>query len=549
MSLPLFPAGVEWQGPLRPVPLDEAAGPDDAVILSPGALAFVAGLVRAFREPLEGLLSARRERQRRFDAGERPRFLAEDHPARSGDWRVAPAPADLRDRRVEITGPPEPKMLVNALNSGAKVYMADFEDSLSPLPENLLAGQAALHAAIRRRLCFQDPASGKAYALKDRTAVLMVRPRGLHLVERHLLVDGRPVPAALFDAGLFLFHNARELVERGTGPYLYLPKLEDALEARWWNEVLLGAQAALGLPAGTVRVTLLIETLPAAFQMEALLYELRTHATGLNLGRWDYIFSFIKTLREDPAALLPDRSQVGMTQPFLRAYARRLVQICHRRGAHAMGGMSAFIPVKADPAAHVRAMAQVQADKLREVQDGCDGTWVAHPGLVAEAQAAFDAHMTGPNQLHRVPEGEVTEADLLRIPEGTRTVAGLRHNLRVGLRYLEAWLRGQGCVPLDNLMEDAATAEICRMQVWQWLHHEAVLDDGERLSPSLFHAWIREAMAQIQAEVGLEAFLGGRYGDAADLFETLLLDPDPVPFLTLPAYGRLLNPIALEVTA
>ncbi len=547
MFTPLVPAGIEWQGPLGP--REEGLGPEDAALLNPAALAFVAGLVRAFRDPLDRLLAERRDRQRRFDAGERPRFLPADHPARSGDWTVAPAPADLLDRRVEITGPPEPKMLVNALNSGARVAMADFEDSLSPLPGNLLEGQAALHAAVRRRLCFQDAASGKAYALKDRTAVLMVRPRGLHLVERHLMVDGRPVPAALFDAGLFLFHNARELVARGTGPYLYLPKLEDAAEARWWNEVLLRAQAALGLPAGTVRVTLLIETLPAAFQMEAILYELRLHATGLNLGRWDYIFSFIKTLREDPEALLPDRAQIAMTQPFLRAYARRLVQVCHRRGAHAMGGMSAFIPVKADPAAHARALAQVQADKQREVQDGCDGTWVAHPGLVAGAMAVFDAHLAGPNQLHRVPEGEVAEADLLRIPEGPRTVAGLRQNLRVGLRYLEAWLRGQGCVPLDHLMEDAATAEICRMQVWQWLHHEAVLDDGERLSPSLFHMWIREALDQIRAEVGLDAFLDGRYGDAADLFETLLLDPDPAPFLTLPAYGRLLNPTPLEVTA
>ncbi|HEX9080961.1 MAG TPA: malate synthase A, partial [Holophagaceae bacterium] len=437
----------------------------------------------------------------------------------------------------------------NALNSGAKVYMADFEDSLSPRPENLLEGQAALHAAVRRTLCFQDPVSGKAYALKDRTAVLMVRPRGLHLTERHLVVDGRPVPGCLFDAGLFLFHNARELVARGTGPYLYLPKLEDAREARWWNDVLLRAQAALGLPAGTVRVTMLIETLPAAFQMEAFLYELRQHATALNLGRWDYIFSFIKTLRADASALLPDRGQIAMTQPFLRAYAKRLVQVCHRRGAHAMGGMSAFIPVKGNPAANERALEQVRADKLREVQDGCDGTWVAHPGLVAEAMAVFDAHLTGPNQLDHVPEGVVTEADLLRIPEGTRTLAGLRQNLRVGLRYLEAWLRGQGCVPLDNLMEDAATAEICRMQVWQWLRHEAALDGEEPLSPSLFHQWIQRALEQIRAEVGIETFLEGRYGDAADLFETLLLDPDPSPFLTLPAYGRLLQPTVLEVTA
>ncbi|HJW73498.1 MAG TPA: malate synthase A [Geothrix sp.] len=551
MPLSAHPHGIDWQGPRRPASQEEGLGPSDAVILAPEALVFVAGLVRAFRKPLENLLAARRERQLRFDAGERPHFLPEAHPARQGNWKVAPAPADLQDRRVEITGPPERKMLINALNSGAKVYMADFEDSLAPLPENLLDGQSALHAAVRRTLCFQDATSGKVYAQKAQTATLMIRPRGLHLTERHLLVDGLPVPAALFDAGLYLFHNARELVARGSGPYLYLPKLEDALEARWWNEVLLGAQEALGLPAGTVRVTMLIETLPAAFQMEAFLYELRQHATGLNLGRWDYIFSFIKTLREDPTALLPDRSQVGMTQPFLRAYAKRLVQVCHARGAHAMGGMSAFIPVKSDPAAHARAMAQVQADKLREVQDGCDGSWVAHPGLVAEAQAIFDAHMPTPNQLDRSPEGDVTEAELLQIPAGTRTEAGLRHNLRVGLRYVEAWLRGQGCVPLDNLMEDAATAEICRMQVWQWHHHQAVLEEGERLFPSLFHTWIREALKQIQAEVGLDVYEAGRFSEAADLFETLVLDPDPVPFLTLPAYNRLLQitPTRYEVPA
>jgi malate synthase len=541
MATQTDPHGITWLGPRRPAALEEGTGPSDEAILSPEALAFLADLARRFRKPLASLLTARRERQERFDAGKRPTFLPENHPARSGDWRVAPAPTDLQDRRVEITGPPERKMLVNALNSGAKVYMADFEDSLAPLPENLLDGQSALHAAIRRRLLFQDSANGKVYSLKNQIATLMIRPRGLHLTEQHLLVNGEPVPAALFDAGLYLFHNARELVARGTGPYLYLPKLEDALEARWWNEVFLCAQEKLGLPAGTVRVTMLIETLPAAFQMEAILYELRQHATGLNLGRWDYIFSFIKTLREDPTALLPDRSQVGMTQPFLRAYAKRLIQVCHHHGAHAMGGMSAFIPVKSDPAAHARAMAQVQADKLREVEDGCDGTWVAHPGLVAEAQAIFDAHMPAPNQLDRIPEGEVTEADLLQIPTGTRTEAGLRHNLRVGLRYVEAWLRGQGCVPLDNLMEDAATAEICRMQVWQWHHHQAVLEEGERLFPSLFHTWIREALKQIQAEVGLETYESGRYDDAADLFETLVLDPDPVPFLTLPAYGRLLQ--------
>lgn len=545
MSLPLSPSSIEWQGPLGR--REEGLGPQDTVLLSPEALAFVADLVRAFRNPLTRLLAARQERQRRFDAGERPAFLPEDHPARSAEWEVVPPPTELMDRRVEILTPPEPKALVGALNSGAKVCLADFEDGLSPLPEQLLEGQAALHAAVRRRLCFLDSVTGKAHTLKDSPAVLMVRPRGLHLTERHLRVDGRPVPAALFDAGLFLFHNAQELVARGATPCLYLSKLEDAEEARWWNEVLLRAQASLGLPAGTVRVTLVIETLPAAFQMEALLYALRTHATGLYLEARGYTASLLRTIREDGSALMPDRPRAAMTQPFVRACAKRLVQICHHRRAHALGGLSVLAPRKAFPGSP--ALAQVQGDAGREVRAGFDGTWVAHPGLVTEALAVFEAQMAGPDQRHHLPEGEVTEGDLLRLPEGACTAAGLHQNLRVGIRVLEAWLRGQGRVSLELSMEDAATAEVCCMQAWHWLRNEAVLDDGERLSPSLFHRWIQEALAQIRAEVGLDAFLEGRYGDAADLVETLLLDPDPVPYLTLPAYGRLLQPFILEVTA
>jgi len=374
----------------------------------------------------------------------------------------------------------------------------------------------------------------------------MVRPRGLHLSEGHLEVAGRPVPACLFDVGLFLFHNARELVRRGAGPYLYLPKLEHHLEARWWNTVLEAIERDLGLPAGCVRTTLLIETLPAAFQMDEILFEQRTRATGLNLGRWDYIFSFIKTLRADPGAVLPDRAAVHMEQPFLRACARMLVRACHLRGASAMGGMSAFVPRKDDPEGTERALAQVRADKAREVQDGCDGTWVAHPALVPVARQAFDRHMPGPNQFHRIP-GPVAEAELLEVPAGPRTAGGLRQNLRVGIRYLESWLGGQGCVALDGLMEDAATAEIVRMQLWQWLRHGAALEGLGRLDPALFHGHVQDALDRIQAEIGNSVFAAGRFLEAADLLETLILLREPPAFLTLSAYELLADAIPTEV--
>jgi len=510
------------------------------------ALAFVQSLTLRFGGSLKALLAARVSAQAGFDRGGRPRFLAETASIRQGDWSVAPLPAALLDRRVEITGPPERKMLINALNSGARVYMADFEDSLAPTLENLVTGQQNLYLAIRGHLRHQDPESGRIYRLDDQVATLMVRPRGLHLSEGHVEVAGQPVPACLFDVGLFLFHNARELVRRGAGPYLYLPKLEHHLEARWWNTVLEAIEQDLGLPAGCVRTTLLIETLPAAFQMEEILYEQRTRAVGLNLGRWDYIFSFIKTLRADPGAVLPDRAAVHMEQPFLRAYARLLVRTCHRRGAAAMGGMSAFVPQRGDPEGTERALAQVRADKAREVQDGCDGTWVAHPALVPVARQAFDRHMPGPNQFHHIP-GPVTEAELLEIPAGPRTLGGLRQNLRVGILYLESWLRGQGCVALYGLMEDAATAEIARMQTWQWLRHGVELDGLGRLDPALFHGHVQDALDQIQAEVGNRVFAEGPYLEAADLLETLILLREPPAFLTLSAYELLAGAIPTEV--
>ncbi len=525
--------GLRWTAPRRP---------GDGRVLTPEALAFLGVLVRRFREDREALLAERQERQRRFDAGLRPGFLPGTLAIREGDWTVAPLPEDLLDRRVEITGPPDRKMLINALNSGATVHMSDFEDSLAPTPENLVEGQANLQDAVRGTLVHEE--GGKRYALNPETAVLMVRPRGLHLDEVHLRVDGEPVPGSLFDAGLYLFHNAAELVRQGKAVALYLPKLEHYLEARWWNRVLEAAEGLLGLAAGTVKVTVLIETLPAAFQMDEILFELKARAAGLNLGRWDYIFSFLKVHREDGAAVLPDRARVTMEQPFLRAYAKRLVRVCHRRGALAMGGMSAFVPVKADTEATEKALAQVRADKLREVQDGCDGTWVAHPGLVPIAKLVFDERLEGPNQLHVRPEpltDEATEAAaLLEVPQGPRTRDMLLRNLRIGIRYVEAWLRGSGCVALDGLMEDAATAEISRMQVWQWLRHGADIEGVGVLSRSLFHGFVLDALHQIGAEVGGQAFEAGRFVEAAELFEGLVLAPVPDAFLTLPAYGRLL---------
>ncbi len=464
----------------------EVEGADE--VLTAEALEFVAALTLRFRARRDGLLAARATRQAALDAGALPDFLPETADIRAGDWTVAPLPADLLDRRVEITGPVDRKMIINALNSGARVFMADLEDSSSPTWENMVGGQKNLMDAVRRTITYTHP-DGRRYALKDTTATLLVRPRGLHLDEAHVEVGGRPVPGGLFDFGLYFFHNAAALIAAGTGPYFYLPKLEHYLEARLWNDVFVFAQETLGIAPGTIKATCLLETLPAAFQMDEILHELRAHSAGLNCGRWDYIFSFIKTLGSHPGFLLPDRAQVGMTAPFMAAYTTLAIQTCHRRGVHAMGGMAAQIPIKRDPAANAAAMAKVEADKRREVTDGHDGTWVAHPGLVGLAMAVFDAGMPAASQRERLRDDvRITAADLLSPPEGTRTMAGLRLNVNVGILYLAAWLDGMGCVPLYDLMEDAATAEISRCQVWQWLRHAADLDDGRTVTPALLSA-------------------------------------------------------------
>jgi malate synthase A len=512
-------------------------------ILTPEAVDFVAALTRAFRPRIDDALAERRRRRDRWSRGERLGFLPETREIRESAWQVAPVPAPLQRRVVEITGPVDRKMIINALNSGADCFMADFEDSTSPTWENLIQGQVNLLDAVRGTIAWDDPQSGKAYRLAEQPARLLVRPRGLHLPERHLMVDARPVPGALLDFGLFFFHNARALVERGAGPYFYLPKLESHREARIWDQAFRYAQDALGLPVGTVKATVLIETLPAAFEMHEILWELRDHAVGLNCGRWDYIFSFIKCHAHDPAAILPDRGQVTMTQPCMRAYTRLVVQTCHRRGAFAMGGMAAQIPIRDDPAANERALEAVRADKRREVADGHDGTWVAHPGLVDLARTAFLERMRGPNQLDVMQADlRVGPDDLLRVPEGTRTEAGLRHNVRVGVQYLEAWLRGQGCVPIYHLMEDAATAEISRTQVWQWVRHGVTLEGGIRLTPERLRQVIAEELDVIEGEAGSAAFRGGRFPDAAALFERLATAPECEEFLTLSAYDQLQPP-------
>jgi malate synthase len=506
-------------------------------VLTPAALAFLEDLIRRFRPRVDELLARRQARHARFAEGEVLRFLPETAGIRQGDWRVAPIPLDLQDRRVEITGPVDRKMVINALNSGASMFMADFEDANSPTWANLIGGQANLIDAVRRTITYEQPETGRSYVLNPRTAVLLVRPRGWHLPERHVLVDDRPAPGSLVDFGLYFFHNANELIARGTGPYFYLPKMESHLEARVWNDVFLHAQAALGLPAGTIRATVLIETLPAAFEMDEILYELRQHSAGLNCGRWDYIFSAIKTLRSRRDFVLPDRGQVTMETPFLRAYSQLLIKTCHRRGIHAMGGMAAQIPIKDDPPASEAALAKVRADKLREVRDGHDGTWVAHPALVPIARDIFDQGMPGPNQLTKLRDDvHVTEAMLVEAPVGTRTEAGLRHNIRVGIQYLEAWLRGMGCVPLYHLMEDAATAEISRTQVWQWLRHGAALDDGRPVTLELVKTCTEEEMRRIEQEIGASRFDVGRFPEARTLFERVATAETLEEFLTLPAY-------------
>ena len=520
-------------------------GPTEGLttILTPEALSFVEDLVRTFGQRRDQLLARRVEVQARYDAGDTPDFLPETAEIRSSDWTVAAIPSDLQDRRVEITGPVDAKMIINALNSGANMFMADFEDSNAPTWANQIGGQLHLSRAVRRELTYEDPTRGKSYKLKDDgLATLLVRPRGWHLPERHLELDGKPVSGSLVDFGLFFFHNAKELLARGSGPYFYLPKLQSHLEARLWNDVFVHAQNALGVPQGSIRATVLIETLPAAFEMNEILWELRDHSAGLNCGRWDYIFSFIKTLRNHSDRVLPDRSDVGMTQPFMAAYTRLVIKTCHRRGIHAMGGMAAQIPIKTDVAANEAAMNKVRSDKQREAQDGHDGTWVAHPGLIPLARDVFDAQLDGPNQIGRSRDDvEVSAADLLAAPTGTRTEAGLRLNVRVGIQYLEAWLDGNGCVPLYNLMEDAATAEISRAQVWQWIKHGAELEGGTKVTPALLASVIDDEMKTIESEIGSARFQGGKFTLARELFETFSTADTLEEFLTLPAYEHILS--------
>jgi malate synthase len=509
-------------------------------VLTPLALQLLASLHRRFNARRLELLDARAQRQQAFDEGALPDFPAATAQLRAADWRVAPVPADLIDRRVEITGPVDRKMIINALNAPVQTFMADFEDACSPTWENIVRGQVNLADAVRRRISFDDPATGKIYRLAERTATLIVRPRGWHLPEKHVRINGEVVAGALFDFALYLANNHEALARHGTGPYFYLPKLESHLEARLWNEVFVAAQDALGMPRGTIKATVLIETILAAFEMDEILYELREHSAGLNCGRWDYIFSYIKKFRNRRDFLLPDRASVTMERHFLKSYVDLLIKTCHRRGAHAIGGMAAQIPIRDDPQANEAAMARVRADKLREARAGHDGTWIAHPGLATVAREPFDAVMSGPNQLNVLrADVHVSARDLLEVPEGAITEAGLRNCIRVGVQYLESWLRGNGCVPLYHLMEDAATAEICRAQLWQWLHHGARTSDGAAVSVERFDRLLTAELDRIHEEVGAARLGGGVFPTAARLFEQMTKSETFDEFLTLPAYELL----------
>jgi malate synthase len=523
---------------LSGVKVADAVSSAASEILSPQALAFVAKLARKFEGRRRELMAARARRQQEFDAGRLPDFLAETAHIRGTDWKIGPVPHDLLDRRVEITGPTDRKMVINALNSGANVFMADFEDSNTPTWENMVEGQVNLRDAVSGTIDFTGP-EGKRYELGDRPATLLVRPRGWHLLENHLLIDGTPVSGALFDFGLYFFHNAKALLARNSGPYFYLPKLESHPEARLWNDVFVTAQRELGVPLGTIKATVLIETVLAAFEMDEILYELRDHCVGLNIGRWDYIFSCIKKFRSHRNFCLADRAAVTMTAPFMRAYALLLIKTCHRRGAFAMGGMAAQIPIKNDAAAHAEAIEKVRADKVREATDGCDGTWVAHPGLVPVAKAVFDQHMLTPNQVHRKRDDvAITAGELLDFaPETPITEAGLRSNISVGIQYIGAWLAGNGCVPVFNLMEDAATAEISRSQIWQWIRSpKGILADGRKVTRELVREILPEELARVRALLGEQAWKAGRYEAAAQMFERLTTGDEYIEFLTLPGY-------------
>jgi malate synthase len=509
-------------------------------ILTPEAVAFVAKLSREYRGRVEELLAKRAERQGRINAGEMPGFLPETRDVREGDWKIAPIPDDLQDRRVELTGPPDRKMTINALNSGASCWMADFEDANCPTWHNMLESQLNMKQAIEGTIDFDDPDSGKHYELNEDTAVILARPRGWHLFEKHMLVDGEQVPGGLFDFGLYFFHNARTLLDNGSGPYFYLPKMESHLEARLWNDAFNLAQDELGLPRGTIKATVLIETILATFEMHEILYELREHSAGLNCGRWDYIFSYIKKFREEDM-LLPDRNSVTMTVPFMRAYSLLTIKTCHQRGAHAMGGMAAQIPRSDDPEWTEFANNKVREDKEREAKDGHDGTWVAHPGMVGLAREAFDEYMPQPNQLDKIPDVSPSAEDLLEKPEGEITMDGFRNNISVGVQYLAAWLAGRGAVPVFNLMEDAATAEISRAQVWQWIHHDkGILEDGTTVTEDLFNETLEEELEKIKTDiVGPERWETDEFGNAAKLFARISTDDEFVEFLTLPGYEYL----------
>jgi malate synthase len=525
---------------VSPLAIGAPVRPEHQPILSAEAMEFVSSLVERFGPRVSQLLQARDDRQRHIDAGELPDFLPETREIRQSEWRVAPIPADLLDRRVEITGPTERKMIINALNSGAKVFMADCEDSLSPTWENVVAGQENLRDAVRRTIDYVSP-EGKQYKLNKETAVLIVRPRGWHLYEKHVTLAGQPVPGALFDFGLYLFHNAQELIKRGTGPYFYLPKLESHHEAALWARVFDFAEKRLGLTHGTIKCTVLIETILAAYEMDEILYELRDYIVALNCGRWDYIFSFIKKFAKRDDFVLPDRSQVTMTTHFLRSYSLLCINTCHRRGAFAMGGMAAQIPIKNDPAANEQALAKVRADKEREASDGHDGTWVAHPALVPIAREIFDRLMPTPNQVTRLrPDVKVNASDLLQIPTGTITDEGLRNNVSVSLQYMAAWLSGNGCVPINNLMEDAATAEIARAQIWQWIRHpRGVLTDGRRVTSELFRQYLKEEQERLAKKLGADAYAKGHFDEAAGLLNEITTAPEFQSFLTLGAYRAL----------
>ena len=538
ISMPSAPKSKAAANPL----IVQASIPDNcAWVLSDAALAFVGDLEHRFGARRRELLAMRKDRQARLDAGDTPDFLAATAGVRAADWKVAPVPTALLDRRVEITGPTERKMVINALNSGACVFMADFEDSLAPTWHNVIDGQKNLADAVRRTIAFTDATSGKSYQLVEQPAVLFVRPRGWHLEEKSVTLEGQRVSASLFDFGLFFFHNAKEQLARGATPCFYLPKMESHLEARLWNDVFRYAQERVGIPQGTIKATVLIETILAAFEMDEILYELREHSAGLNCGRWDYIFSFIKKFRAHGDRIVPDRASVTMTQRFLRSYSQLLIKTCHRRGAFAMGGMAAQIPIKNDPQRNEQAFAKVRADKQREANDGHDGTWVAHPGLVALAREEFDRVLqTKKNQLHVLRDDvRVTAEDLLCLPEGQCTEQGLSQNLNVGVQYLEAWLSGNGCVPLHDLMEDAATAEISRVQVWQWLRHGARLQDGRTVDAALVRATLAAGLADIERSMTPAKFAARKFAEASWLFLDMVFAVELPDFLTSVAYERI----------